>query len=257
MSDAIPAGLASGRQKKPFAPNHPWDRNLFLALVLLMWLGILVGFGWDVIVHFRAQRPAYPLIVHVHALAFVAWLVLLTTQVLLVRARRVDVHRKVGSIGIWLAAIMPILGIATQWVSERLKHGTPVSDAPFMSISITLMLGFAVLVAAGFRMRSQPPAHKRLMLLSTLYLSSAGFARWWFFALGNVFGPGFWSFFVALYVGADLLIAGLGAYDLVTRGRLHPAYVAGCLWILANEFTGAWLYFDPRWQQIAARLGGY
>jgi hypothetical protein len=56
------------------------DRNFVLLIVSLTWLGILGGFGLDVIEHVRHSTRAYPLIVHVHALLFVGWLVLLTMQ---------------------------------------------------------------------------------------------------------------------------------------------------------------------------------
>jgi hypothetical protein len=48
----------------------------------------------------------------------------------------------------------------------------------------------------------------------------------------------------------------LGAYDLATRKRLHPAYVAGAAWILANELAAAWLYFSPAWKPISLKLLG-
>ena len=44
---------------------------------------------------------------------------------------------------------------------------------------------------------------------------------------GAPLGEGLVGTIVQLYLGSDLLLLGLGAYDLVTRGRLHPAYVAG------------------------------
>ncbi len=257
MSDAITARLPA-RRERPFAPQHPWDRNFFLALVLLIWLGVLVGFGWDLILHIRGNKPAYPLIVHVHAVVFVSWLLLLTTQVLLVRLRRVDLHRRVGRIGIWLAVLMPALGLGAAWVSEHAKHGTPDSDPAFLAVQLTLMVCFPVLVAGAYWMRNQSPAHKRLMLLATIYLSIAGYARWWFFALGDdVFGPGFASFFITEYLGGDVLILALGAYDLLTRGRLHPAYLVGSLGILASELLAAWLYFNPAWAKVASWLFGY
>ena len=220
MSKTIAARLPA-RPEKPFAPLLPWDRNLFLLLLALIWLGTLVGFGWGVIKHIRANGLPYPLIVHVYAVVFVSWLVLLTTQLLLVRVRRVDLHRRVGVIGVNLAAILPMVGVAAALVSERGKLGTPESDPSFLAIQIMMMVCFPVLVAAAYRVRTQPPAHKRLMLLSTIYLSSAGFSRWWYFAVGDVFGPGFASMFVTLNLGADVLIVALGAYDLLTRGRLQ------------------------------------
>src|ERR1700743_3151782 len=83
----------------PFTPQHRSDRNFFLLLVGLTWLGIICGFGLDVIDHVRHSTYAYPLIVHVHALIFVGWLVLLTSQVLLIRRRRMDIHRRLGMAG--------------------------------------------------------------------------------------------------------------------------------------------------------------
>jgi hypothetical protein len=256
VSQAIATRLSWSREK-PFAPQQPWDRNFLLLLVFLMWLGIAVGFGWDVLDHIRTKAPAYPLIVYVHAVVYVGWLAVLTTQVLLIRVRRVDLHRKLGQFAVGLAVVMPPLGLAAAWVSQRLKHGTPDFDPAFFSIQIAIAVAFAVLVAAGFWMRRQSPAHKRLMLLSTIYLSSAGFARWWYFALGDVFGPGFWSFFVTESAGSDLLILALGTYDLVTRGRLHPAFVLGSLWIFATQIVASWLYFEPAWKGIATWLAGY
>ena len=35
---------------------------------------------------------------------------------------------------------------------------------------------------------------------------------------------------------------GLGVYDLVTRRRLHPAYVLGAIWILSWQVIAKWLY---------------
>lgn len=242
------------RPAAPFAPQHPADRNFFLALVALIWVGIISGFGLDVVDHFRHATLPYPLIVHVHALLFVGWLVLLTTQLLLVRGRRLDLHRRLGMLAAWLIPVMVVVGLATAWTVQR--QFAALGDPQFISINLTDMLGFATLAAAGLILRRDPSAHKRLMLLSTLYLSTAGFARLWLLTIGETGTDHFWGFFIAYNIGGDVLIAGLGIYDLVTRGRLHPVYVAGALWILANELAAAWLYFAPWWKPVAAGLIG-
>lgn len=242
------------RPVAPFAPQHPADRNFFLTLVALMWLGIISGFGLDVVDHFRRSTHAYPLIVHVHALLFVGWLVLLTVQLLLVRGRRLDIHRRLGMLAAWMIPVMVVAGLATAWTVQR--QFAPLGDPQFISINLTDMLGFSTLAAAGLMLRRDPSAHKRLILLSTLYLSTAGFARLWLLTIGGVGTNHFWGFFVAYNIGGDVLIAGLGAHDLVTRGRLHPAYITGALWILANELVAAWLYFAPWWKPVAAKLIG-
>jgi hypothetical protein len=241
----------------PFAPRHPADRNALLALLILTWAGIIGGFGLDVIDHVRRSDPAYPFIVHVHALLFTGWLVLLTVQMLLVRGRRLDLHRRLGLAMAWLIPVMVVVALATAWTVQRQFAALPVPQDPqFLSINLTDMLGFATLAGAAILLRRDPSAHKRLMLLSLFYLSTAGFARLWLLTIGPAGTDHFWGFFIAYNMGGNIAIVLLGAYDLVTRGRLHPAYVAGAGWVLANELAAAWLYFSPGWKAISLKLLG-
>ena len=217
MSDMAPAR---------FQNYHPWDRNFFLLYVALIWLGICAGFGPDILSHIETHAPPYPLIVHFHAPAFVAWLVLLTTQVLLVRAGRADIHRKLGIVGAALAIVMVMLGPATAIVVDGLQFGTPKSDPAFISVQLTDMLAFAGLVTGGILWRKDAATHKRFMLLATLYISDAGFARWLGQSVMAYLGAGFWAMGAGLYGASDTLIVGLGIYDLITRRRLHSVYLS-------------------------------
>ena len=247
----------ASRPSQPFAPQHVWDRNFFLLIVGLTWLGIVGGFGLDVIDHVRHSTRDYPLIVHVHALLFVGWLVLLTTQVLLIRNRRTDIHRRLGMTAAWTIPLMVVVALATAWTVQRQVALLPGDHAPqFISINITDMLGFAGLAGAGLLLRRDLSAHKRLMLLSTLYLSTAGFARLWLLTIGSGGTDSFWGFFLAYNFGGDVLIAMLGLYDLATRGRLHPACVLGGGWVLVNELAAAWLFFSPGWKAISVQVLG-
>lgn len=240
----------------PFAPYRKWDRDFFLLYVLLIWLGILMGFVPEIVQHVRKHQP-FPLIVHLHAIAFVGWLALLTSQVLLIRARRPDRHRQFGIAGMVLAAIMIVLGPATALYMQRVHFGTAQSDVPFLAIQLTDILAFAGLAGAAFALRGDPPAHKRLILLATLYISDAGFARCFGDGLHGVLGDGFWPFLAEAYLANDILMLGLGAYDFITRRRLHPAYVAGVGWTLALQLTGSFLYHAAFWKPIALRLIGH
>ena len=89
------------------------DRTGFLIFTGLVWLGVLSGFGTDSVDHVRKHGLDYPLIVHFHAVAFVGWLVLFTTQVALIRNGRADIHRRLGLAGAALATVMVVLGPAT------------------------------------------------------------------------------------------------------------------------------------------------
>jgi hypothetical protein len=252
------AELTADAAPRPrFAPYHKWDRNFFLALVGLMWLGIVGGFVPEVVRHIAQHKPPFPLIVHVHGAVFAGWMVVLTAQVLLIRRRRADLHRKLGLAAMGLAALMVVLGPATALYMQRYHFGTPQSDVPFLSVQLTDILAFAGLVSAAFAQRGDSSAHKRLMLIATLYITDAGFARMFGDGLQSVLGDGFWPFLVEAYGANDILLLGLGAYDLVTRKRLHPAYVAGVAWTLAFQFIGSWLDHSPAWKAIALVLIGH
>src|ERR1700749_2269100 len=147
-----------------FAPYHKWDRNFFLLLVGLIWLGVIMGFVPEMIDHVQKHERAYPLIVHFHAVAFVGWLIVLTAQVLLIRRGKHDLHKRLGIAAMVLAAIMIVLGPATAIVVQRAQFGTPDSDPAFFAIQFFDIVGFAGLVISAFLQRGNSPAHKRLML---------------------------------------------------------------------------------------------
>ncbi len=240
-----------------FAPYHRWDRNFFLTYVLLIWFGILNGFVPEIIQHVAKNKPPYPVIIHVHAVAFVGWLVVLTIQTLLIRGSRHDLHRTLGFAAMGLAAIMVVVGPATAFYMQRYHWGTPESDPPFIAVQLTDILAFAGLAGAAFARRGDPSAHKRLVILATLYISDAGFARFLGDGVHAIAGDGFFPFMAGAYLANDLLVLGMGVYDLVSRGRLHPAYVAGVAWTAALQLTAAFLYRAPFFLPLAKHLIGH
>jgi hypothetical protein len=252
------------RAKRVFARWHQWDRNFFLIFLALIWLMIVMGFGSDMIQHVQSHARPYLWIVHVHAVAYVGWLVLLTTQIALIRRGRPDIHMKLGITGMVLAPIMVALGVAAAIMVKRdfiaaSHHGVPIPfpDHPiFLAIQFTNVLAFAVLAAAAFGLRGDSSAHKRLIILATLSLTNAGFSRWLGSSIEAMLGMGFWPFMAATYLGSDILMVGMGAYDLATRGRLHPVYLPAIIWLGAMQWLAVWLYFSPAWAPIAARLVG-
>ena len=248
--------MTSGAQAQ-FAPYRRGDRNFFLIYVALIWLGIVMGFGGDIQDHIAKHKPPYPLIVHVHAAAFLGWMIVLTVQVLLIRRGRRDLHRKLGLAAVALAATMIVLGPATAIVVQRAQVGTPDSDPAFFAIQFTDILAFAGLATGAFLLRGNPPAHKRLMLMAAVYISDAGFARWLGSSLHGIFGTSLPGQLLADYFPNILLFLGIGAYDLVTRRRLHPVYVVGLAWAFACMLTAEVLYPAPWWKPVALKMIGH
>lgn len=243
--------------KAPFASRHPWDRSFFLAYVGLIWLGILVGFVPDMIRHVQLHKAPYPLAVHLHAAAMVGWLVLLTTQVLLIRAGRADIHRRLGVAGVALAVAVVALSPIAAIVTDRNRMLGPNPEPAFVAPQLLDIIAFAGAVSAAIALRAKAAAHKRLILLATLCLVDAGFSRIW--GRRGVYaelGGGFWAFMASVYAGNAVLILGIGLYDLITRRRLHPAYVGGSAWVVGLLSLGGLLYVSPWWTPVARTIIG-
>ncbi len=223
----------------------------------LVWVGVLTGFGTDSFNHLRKYGLDYPLIVHFHAVAFVGWLVLFTVQVALIRNARADIHRRLGVAGAVLAATMVVLGPATALVVDAARFTAKGVTPEFLAVQFTDILAFAGLTTAGLLMRGTSSAHKRLMLLGLIYISDAGFARFLNHALAAPLGQSPLGEAVRLYLGSDLLMLGLGVYDLAARVRLHPAYIAGAVWMIALQITALALLGNPTWKALSLHLIGH
>jgi hypothetical protein len=235
-----------------FPPNHPWDRNFFLIYVGLVWLGIVMGFGPEIVKHVQTHAAPFPLIVHFHAAVFMGWLALFSAQVLLIRTKRLEVHRKLGFAMIGLAAVMLVLGPATALIADHGKIGTPDADPGFLAIQFTDIAAFVGLLSAAVAFRNNAPVHKRLILMSTVYITDAGFARWLGGPVHGLLGDTPFSGWASLYAGTAVLFLGIGFYDLLTRRRLHPAYLGGLVWVVGIEVIALSLDANPGWKALAA-----
>lgn len=238
-----------------FAARHPRDRATWLALLGFYWLCMLMGFGpesWA-----RLQRPeglGYPPIIHVHAVAFVGWLALLSVQMALVQSGRVALHRRLGPWGAGLAAAMLVLGPAASLTMNRLTLGQPGVDHAFIIVTFSEMALFGLLVALALYLRGDAPAHRRLMLVASFALTSGGFGRWWGGSILVTFGDGYWPSFMASHLGTLLLLAGMAGHDLATRRRLHPAFLIGAGLVLAVLLAAEAVYGSAWWPPLAVQL---
>ncbi len=232
------------------------DRNAFLILVGCVWFGVVSGFGVDSFHHVRAHGLDYPLIVHVHALTFVGWLVLFTTQIVLIREGRFALHRRLGIAGAFFATWMMVIGPATAIVADAARHAKTGETPEFLSVQFTDIITFGGLTAAALLLRKDRIAHKRLMLLGLFYIADAGFARFFNDLVMTPFGDGRLAEFGQLYLGSDLLVLALGIYDLVRHRRIYPVYIAGVVYILAMQLLGSSLLHSDGWKAFTLRLIG-
>jgi hypothetical protein len=105
--------------------------------------------------------------------------VLLLAQATLVSVHRVDIHRRLGIAGMFVAVLIVIMGILA--AGGSLGRAGSRATSQILSFSITPftdMLIFGLLAGAAFRFRKNPAAHKRLVLLATIAMMRAAIFRW-------------------------------------------------------------------------------
>lgn len=240
-----------------FAAFHKADRNFFLVFLIVCWVGVLMGFAPAVSKRMAGEAQyAAPLILQIHAFAFIGWLVLLTIQIALVRRLRTHQHKLLGLAGFALLPVMLVSGYASETFAQRFRFDHGKSDLPFFILPIFYLVAFGVLASIAMLLRKNPPAHKRMILLATTVIVGAAYGRWWGEALFNAFGDDFAGMIVNSFTGTNLILAGAVAYDLVTRGRIHKVYQVGVPAIIAGELLTSLIYHSPTWLPIAGALVG-
>ncbi len=188
--------------------------------------------------------PLSPLL-HMHGLVFSSWLLLLFTQTALVARHRVDLHRRLGIAGAVLAAVMVPLGIATAIAAVR--RAAPGIDP---DVRLILALGnismFGGFIAAAIAKRRTPELHRRLVMLATICIIAPAIARLPFVDLR----PPVTIALHALFVLAPVL------HDLRQRGRVHPVYLWGGLFILVSGPLRFAFSQTDAWHAIAQWIVG-
>ena len=226
------------------------DRTASAVWLGILWIGMIAGFGVD-LHRFLHQNPPAPVIVHVHAFIFTVWMFLLTAQVLLVVRDRVALHRKLGWLLVAWAGLMAIFGPWAELATDALYVNIPGATA-FLSVSIVDMCGFLVLFAWGIALRKNPAAHRRMMILSTLSLATAGFLRFSGFVLHKE-PTSVTLWFLSVFYGNVLLIALILLHDILRR-RLMRSFVLGAAGLLAADYAASFLYFWKPWSVASTRI---
>jgi hypothetical protein len=157
------------------------ERRFFATMAFASLAVVFAGFAtsyylWPIsrATHYPAGQPissSLPILVHVHAVLFSAWVGLLVVQATLVSRGAVTSHRRLGRLGAGLVIAMVLTGLSTaiRGARDGWNPGGPYPDAlSFMFVGIADIAVFSTLTASGLVWRSRPDVHKRLMLLGTI-----------------------------------------------------------------------------------------
>ena len=220
------------------------ERLFFTGMSVALLVVVLVGFAPTYYLRGTFGSPDLTPSLLVHGFAFSAWMLLLIVQTSLIAANKVALHRQLGVAGGALGVLMMVLGgyVAITRFSAGLTQTVPgVPAGVFLAIPLATLVVFPTLFGSALWFRRRTDIHKRLVLIATLELITAGFGRWPGVA---PLGP------VAFFTLTDLFLVALAIYDWRTLGRIHKATLWGGAFLivwqplrLAIGFTPAWTSF--------------
>lgn len=160
--------------------RRPSDRGLFLAAAIGFPLVVLIGYfkSYYFSAFFDVQ-PVANALVHAHGVVMSLWVIYFAAQVALVRSKNIKLHMTLGMAGIALAALVVIVGLATAYDAQLVRHSAPpgVDPREFFILPVGDMLLFVIFFAGAIYYRKRPLEHKSLMLMTAINFAPAALFR--------------------------------------------------------------------------------
>lgn len=189
-------------------------------------------------------------IIHFHAIACVAWFVLLITQSFLIRSKRFQLHRMLGKASIGLFALLAtstILVIRQQYTRDLLSSKEAAQAAV---LPVILALVFAtIFYTLALLKRRDLFQHVAFMLAAALTISTNGLTRLGIYLAGDLSGI-LWA---ALSVYGSLIGFWLFEKFKLQRPALKSPYLPITLLFLFNHVLAALGSNSAAWHWIADR----
>jgi hypothetical protein len=161
----------------------------------------------------------------------------------------------VGWVAADIAATMVILVIAAVIEQLRRVHGFPPPPLA-LALSAFDIVVFAGLVGTAIYFRNRPDWHRRFMLSATIVLLGAPMFR---FAIHLIGGSDMAKVSIVSTLLVDAFFLPCFAYDLLTRRRIHPAYLIAFVLIVLDQVAQAmvvpwtpWINFADALQRMVA-----
>jgi hypothetical protein len=212
------------------------------ALAALM----VAGFTRTFYLRYWFDVPPITVLLYLHGLVFTAWFVLFVIQARFISAQNYRAHQKLGIAGMFLAALVVVLGLATAIMSASAVRQRPLgmTSPQFVLFPVSIAIGFGALVAAAYVWRRRPQIHKRLMMLAMIMVLGPPLAR---LTAAAGMAPHFLA--VQTTVAAVFVLACLST-DWLRQRKLHPIYLFGGTLIVLSWPVRAWFAKTPAWEAV-------
>ena len=212
------------------------------------------------------ERPAFPLVLHMHAALMGTFLLLLLTQTALMATGRRQLHQRLGVVAFGVAAVLVLVGLvlvptmyhqiwnaaqaAPPAAREKLKQIVLIRDN-VMLIQLRIGILFPLFLLIGLYARGlNAGLHKRMMILATAMPLPAAIDRITWLPTTFPVSP------LATDLYTLLAVSPMFLWDLFRNRKIHPAYL---IWLGVNlPFAIAvhGLWGTEWWHSIAPRLMG-
>ena len=237
---------------------HAIDRWIFVFMAAWFIFVVLVGFIPDAIGKVEAvqagQRPPFPLVLHMHAVAMGAFLLLLLAQTVMVATGRNELHKQVGVAAFVLVPVLVVVGIVlapTMYYQtwDAFQAAPAAAKAQLQQIlyiredilllQISSGLLFATFIAIALRARATNSGlHKRMMFLATAVPLGASIDRMEWLPSSLPGNPWATDLYILLAISPMLI------WDLVRNRRVHEAYF---IWLAI--YAPTCLLVDVLWEK--------
>ena len=232
------------------------ENRFFVGMSLLLLGTVLVGFAKSYFLAGLVRAPLPNKLIHLHAVLFSSWIVLLIAQSSFISSARYDLHRKIGLFGFGLACGMTLVGVMAATDSlRRIKMVGPIDMGTFYAVPLFDIIVFAVLIFFAYCWRHDPATHKRLILIASITIVDAAAGRdpltriTHLHYLNNVFT----QFYTVLLAG----------FDLWYLKRIHRATLLAGLFSIVMLLiaipvgsTGPWIVFADWMLKVAKTFKG-
>jgi hypothetical protein len=224
------------------------EHLFFATLSSLIALIVFIGFARTYyLAGVFGAKPLPARIIHIHGAVFSAWIALLVVQTLLVGTGHERAHRRLGLLSFGLAPLVVCLGIlvAIEMI-HRFEHTTSVDSPLIFAVALSEIAGFAGPVSFALLFRRRREFHKRLIIIGTIAMTTAGFGRWPVAFLLHKPLPAMLAAFTLLGV--------LMAFDVLSSRRVHPATLRGSAWVVFIELSGFAVGHTAAWHALVTHL---
>ena len=149
-------------------------------LILLFTVAALVSFAgfFNSYLRLLSNANMFPLVIHIHFIAFVFWFALLIVQPVLIRRKSYSLHKRLGRSSYFLAPVLVMTILVL--ISQKFQRELPVSEK---NASITLLVGlldvvsFSICYIIAILNKRNVRWHVAFMIGATLIILNPGMSR--------------------------------------------------------------------------------